>query len=62
MHGHLGKNKFSSSKHETSMTEHIRMEKKKKVPPPWAYNNVPKYKVQQVPTSTDNQMKFCDDT
>ena len=25
MHGHLGKNKFSSSKHETSMSEHIRI-------------------------------------
>jgi len=62
MHGHMKKCQFLAGKKETILSEIIRTEKKRNIPAPCAYNNVPKYKVQQVPKSTDNQMKFCDDT
>ena len=45
----------------TSTEEAIKVDKRRNVPAPGHYNNMPKDNVLQIPKTTDNQIKMVDD-
>ena len=60
MHGHGLKNKFLPGSRQTVLAEAIVLDKRRNIPAPGAYNNLPKERVLQVPKTTDNQIKMND--
>jgi hypothetical protein len=60
LHGHASKNKFFPGDRQTFLAEAIKNEKRRKIPAPGAYENMPKANVLQVPKTTDNQLKMND--
>lgn len=60
LHGHGHKNKIHPGNRVTFVDEAVKFDKRRHIPAPGTYNNLPKDRVLQVPKTTDKQLKMND--